>query len=135
MKRVRKTAETSSSRSAPETNPSSSIAPPAELSVVGLLAPGSRQDRPKARFAVVQQVEPPQTNPITGKIDWDVRIAPLKQSESDDEGTTYRLQIGASYVVHASDLVYPVDYTRGTRGSFIIYTSLDEVHECAYERM
>lgn len=103
---------------------------------MGLLAPGSREDKPKARFAVVQQVQPPHTNPVTGKIDWDVRVAPLQQVDGDSEdATTYRLQIGASYVVHASDLVYPIDYTRGARGHFIVYTLPAEVHECVYGRM
>lgn len=105
-------------------------APPV-MTVVGVLAPNSTDKTPRAMFGVVQQCERVQDDVMTGKPEWRVRLAALAEDlDSVDEfGTAYRIQIGGSYVKNASELVYPVDYSRDKRGKYIIFTTAQQIHD------
>jgi hypothetical protein len=105
-------------------------APPV-MTVVGVPAPNSTDKTPRAMFGVVQQCERVQDNVMNGKPEWRVRLAALAEDlDSVDEfGTVHRIQIGGSYVKNASELVYPVDYTRDKRGRYIVYTTARQIHD------
>ena len=65
-------------------------------------------------------------DPASGAPEWDVRVGPLREVDSDmgkDTLRAFRLQIGGSFKVRATTLVYPIDYSRDQRGRYIIYTT------------
>ena len=76
-------------------------------------------------------------DPASGAQDWDVRVGPLREVDSDmgkDTLRAFRLQIGGSFKVRATTLVYPIDYSRDQRGRYIIYTTPRDVHEAVVGR-
>ena len=61
-----------------------------------------------------------------------MRVGPLREVDSDmgkDTVRAVRLQIGGSFKVRATTLVYPIDYSRDQRGRYIIYTTPRDVRE------
>ena len=101
---------------------------------VALLAPGSTPASPAG--AVCAGAERHQGHVAgpgdSGAHDWDVRVGPLREVDSDmgkDTLRAFRLQIGGSFNVRATTLVYPIDYSRDHRGRYIIYTTPRDVHE------
>lgn len=104
---------------------------PALESIVAWLAPESTDDSPQAFFGVVHHYkkEPPleEGEPHVNF----VRVSRLSVDlEYGVEGAAaYRMELGQSVWIKASDLVYPVDYRRGKRARFIIYTTPGDVHD------
>ena len=71
-------------------------------------------------------------DPASGAQDWDVRVGPLREVDSDvgkDTLMPFRLQIGDSFKVRAATLVHPIDCGRDRCGRYIIYTTPRDVHE------
>ena len=85
------------------------------------------------RFVLVLSVTKAMSlDPASGAQDWDARVGPLREVDSDmgeDTLRAFRLQIGGSFKVRATTLVYPIDYSRDQRGRYIIYTTPRDVHE------
>lgn len=121
-----------SNRSSPPSAATSAL-PPQVNTLAALLAPGSTHKSPRVRFVLVLSVTKAMSlDPASGAQDWDARVGPLREVDSDmgeDTLRAFRLQIGGSFKVRATTLVYPIDYSRDHRGRYIIYTTPRDVHE------
>lgn len=108
---------------------SSHLAPPPDFTIVAIPMGDRGNGQARARFAMVQHSEATHANARTGRPDWTVRLSALREVTTDGGEHVYRMMIGTSFMARASELVYPIDYTRGEHGEYVIYTTPSEIRD------